>query len=473
MSMGTSSNARTRVATVALLLTTACGNDDGNQGATSSNVTAPSAPGSSNGPVVASTAGPSASSPIDTVSGPTGSGVAPTAVVTGPGSSGPGSSGSGSSGSGSSGPVGVVNPQPEPTAGFGGASGGSGGVGSTAAGGSAGVSTGAAGKGGGGGAGGVGPVGPRVWSCPPGVAGTPMLDGTPTRIASVPPADDFNLNNGTFGIVEGPVWTGSELYVSELSNESYEPQSADMKKARLLRVTPDGQTSVVVADSGTNGLALDADGTLVAANHRDGTLERLSLPGGAATPLVGNYMGVRLNSPNDVAIHSSGTIYFSDPSYNAPTPPPQDATRVYRVVDGATAAEPIPSSDTPDSFDAPNGVTLSLAEDYLYVAATVGRRYPVMADGTVGPGENWAAANGGDGMVIDCAGNLYVALATTPNIAVFTPDGSSIGMITIGDVQAVTNLAFGGDDRQTLYITAYGSSKGLFELPLNLPGRPY
>lgn len=293
------------------------------------------------------------------------------------------------------------------------------------------------------------------------------------RVASVPPADDFNMNNGTFGIIEGPVWTGNELYVSELANESYEPMSSDMKKSRLLKVSADGQTEIVLANSGTNGLALDSDGTLVAGAHEDGTLERLTLPGATATTLVSGYMDLRLNSPNDVAIHSSGTIYFSDPSYNAPNPPPQSATRVYRVAPGASVAEPIPSSAMPDTFDGPNGVTFSLEEDYLYVAAAVGRRYPVMADGSLGAGENWAPANGGDGMVIDCAGNLYVAQANKPNVAVFTPEGDSIGMINLSDAQAATNLAFGGTDRKTLYITGYGNNKGLFQLPLNLPGRPY
>jgi gluconolactonase len=301
----------------------------------------------------------------------------------------------------------------------------------------------------------------------------PTLTGTPMRIAGVPPADSFNMNNGTFGIIEGPVWTGSELYVSELGNMPYDAQNSDMKMARLLKVTPDGKTSIVVADSGSNGLALAADGSLVGGVHKDGTIKRFALPGGAATTLVNGYMNVRFNSPNDVAIHSNGTIYFSDPTYNGPTQPPQAAMRAYRVAPGGSTAEPIPSSASPDTFTNPNGMTLSLAEDYLYVASDMGRRYPVMADGTLGAGADWAATTGGDGMVIDCAGNLYVALANTQNIAVFTPAGTSIGMIKVTGVQAVTNLAFGGADRKTLYITGYGNDKGLFQLPLNLPGRPY
>ena len=293
------------------------------------------------------------------------------------------------------------------------------------------------------------------------------------RVIGVPPADSFNMNNGTFGNIEGPVWTGTELYLSEMSSMSYDSQNSEIKKSRMLKVTPDGTTTIAIADSGSNGLALAADGTLVAGVHKDGSVKRFTLPGGTATTLVAQYMNARFNSPNDVAIHSNGTIYFSDPTFNGPSNPPQTATRVYRIAPGGSTAEPIPSSASPDTIQNPNGVTLSLAEDYLYVAGAVGRRYPVMADGTLGAGADFAATNGGDGMVIDCAGNLYVAVSNSQNVAVFTPTGTSIGMIKVPEVQAVTNVAFGGSDRKTLYITGLGNQKGLFQMQLDIPGRPY
>jgi gluconolactonase len=128
----------------------------------------------------------------------------------------------------------------------------------------------------------------------------------------------------------------------------------------------------------------------------------------------------------------------------------------------------------PDALDSPNGVTLSLNEDWLYVATGNGRRYPVASDGTVGMGQDFAPAAGGDGMVVDCAGNLYVAKSNGQNVAVYAPDGSPIGTIALNsDVQAVTNVAFGGADHKTLYITGLGNKKGLFKLQLDIPGRPY
>jgi gluconolactonase len=291
------------------------------------------------------------------------------------------------------------------------------------------------------------------------------------RVTSVPPLDAFNMNNGNFGNVEGPVWIGDALYVSEMSYMAYDDQNQNVKMSRVLKVTSDGTTTIHIADSGSNGLAVDADGHIVAAVHKDGTLTRYPMPSGMpGTPITGLFMSARFNSPNDLAIRTDGNIYFSDPSFQAPNSPPQAATRVYRVAPGGEIT-PLPNAAMPDNFNNPNGVTLSLDENFLYVAAAVGRRYPVMADGSIGPGADFAAISGGDGMVVDCAGNIYVA--RDQGVSVYDSEGGTIGTVAVPEVQSVTNVAFGGADHQTLYITGLGNQKGLFTLPLNLPGRPY
>jgi len=353
----------------------------------------------------------------------------------------------------------------------GGGAGGAGGAGAPA-GGSAGEATGGAGAGGTAGTSGSAGSGGGVWACPSGVTGTPTLTGAPTRVAGVPPPDSFNMNNGNFGNIEGPVWIDDALYVSEMSYMSYDSQNSNVKMSRLLKITAGGTVSIEIADSGSNGHAVDPDGNILAAVHKDGSITRYTLPGGTpATPVVSMYMNARFDSPNDLTLHTNGTIYFTDPNFQAPNTLPQSATRVYRVAPGGSTAEPIPNAQSPDQFGNPNGITLSLNEDFLYVAASTGRRYPVMADGTLGAGQDFPAASGGDGMVIDCAGNLYVARQSA--VSVYEPDGTSIGDIPVSDVQSVTNVAFGGDDHQTLYITGLGNNKGLFQKTMNIPGRPY
>ncbi len=351
------------------------------------------------------------------------------------------------------------------------------------------------------------PVMPGAWKCPDGVSGSPMLTNvTPTRVTGVPPEDGFSgtqgsggmggaggMNgsagmNGTAGMsgigglgsfggfggigvgliggnLEGPVWIGDALYLSELSSSAYDDTNTRIAKARILKVTSDDMVSVAIADSGSNGLAVDGAGALIAAVHKDGTLTRFSLAGGAPSYVATGYMGLRFNAPNDLVIRSDGNIYFSDPEYQAPTPAPQAAPRMYRVT---PAGEVIAFED---AFMNPNGVTLSLDEAWLYVAAARGRRYPLAADGTVGAGEDFAPTSGVDGIAIDCAGNLYVARGR--EVAVYDAAATSLGSIRVPDVLSVTNLAFGGAERKTLYITGQGPRRGLFKVTLDIPGRPY
>jgi len=57
---------------------------------------------------------------------------------------------------------------------------------------------------------------------------------------------------------------------------------------------------------------------------------------------------------------------------------------------------------------------------------------------------------------------------TSGTVEVFAPDGSKHGDINVAS--SPTNVAFGGADRKTLYITA-GSR--LYSIKLNVPGYPY
>ncbi len=302
--------------------------------------------------------------------------------------------------------------------------------------------------------------------CPAGPFAAPILTGlTPAKVAGVPPSDTFNNDNDNFGIIEGPVWIGDSLYVSEIGSGNSPPP------ARILKVTGAGVVSVAVADSGSNGLATDRDDNLYAAVHETGSIDEFDLTTGMPTLLATGYMGARFDSPNDLTVRSSGDIYFSDPDDQAPATKPQTQTRLYRVAAGTRTVSVIDAT-----LSEPNGVTLSLDESTLYVTSNGGLfRYPVAADGSVGAGTLVTSSVNGDGMAIDCLGNLYVASINSLNILVLNPAGAQIGMISLpaGAVQSVTNVAFGGADHMTLYITGLGNNKGLYQVPMNVPGMPY
>jgi gluconolactonase len=323
------------------------------------------------------------------------------------------------------------------------------------------------------------------WSCAnagPIANPVPAWDaGAASKVAGVPPSDGFNNTLNNFTTVEGPVWVGDALYVSEFPGNPNPPPS------RILKVAASGAVTVAMSDSsdggpppgvGSNGLAVDRNGNLFGAIHHDGSISRFDLSAGMRIlpPIASSYMGNRFNSPNDLAIRSDGTIYFSDPTYQAPSPNPQMITRVYRFSPATGAVSVVDAMLTQ-----PNGVTLSPDESALYVSSNNGiHKYAVASDGSTGAGSVFPQSPNAmlnvDGMAVDCAGNLYGAIINSGTVVVLDPTGKQIGSpIHVATAGNVTNVAFGGADHKTLYVTTQGSSgnQGLYQVPLSIPGMPY
>ena len=407
------------------------------------------------------------SSNSDPNSGTVPKGGAPGAAGSGPAQGGGGSSNMAGGGSSSVAGGGTVA----------GGAGGSGGAASGGTGASAGnsASAGSGGSPGGagntGGAGSAGSAGAGTsagFKCPAGPFDAPALAGKKaTKISGAPPLDSFNNNGQDFTNVEGPVWIGDSLYFSEMTG-------ANLPPSRILKLASGGAVSIVAPNAGSNGLAVDGNGTLFAAVHKDGSISQVALPGGAETPLVSMYgtPAARFNSPNDLAIRSDGTIFFSDPDYQN-SGNPQKAERLYRITPGPTRTVSIATNASDTGYLRPNGVTFSLDEHTLYVSGSGLKKFAVMADGTLGVGSDFVAGESGDGMAIDCAGNLYVAGGASA-IKVFSSSGAPLGSIST-DKGTTTNVAFGGADHKTLYITAQGSSgaQGVYSVTMNVPGYPY
>jgi gluconolactonase len=403
------------------------------------------------------------------------------AASPGGGGSGGESSPSGMAGSGGGGKGGALD---------GGAPGGGQGSGAAGAAGELGATGGASAAGNGGGN--VGGTGGSLatFTCPsaPFVANPVASGAAAERIAGVPPDDGFITSTSDVDIIEGPVWLDGVLYLSEIENGSAiggpggggrggatgsggGGARSDAPPARILKVTEAGEVSVAIPDAGTNGLGLDGGGNLVGCSHKTGSVARLSLSGGAPVDLVSTYQGVRFNSPNDLTFGADGTLYFTDPDHQSPVPAPQAARLAYRVAPGTTTAIPLA-----DGLEQPNGITLSPDRLTLYVSTPNGVfSHPVLGDGSVGGGTRFAedAVRSSDGMAVDCAGNLYTTSGA--NVIVVNPLGTEIGRVSVSGVQQVTNVAFGGTERKTLYVTALGSNgrSGLFRVASEIPGMPY
>jgi len=295
----------------------------------------------------------------------------------------------------------------------------------------------------------------------------------PELDAILPPGTPLEQLATGFGFTEGPVWHPDGYLLFSDPNEN-----------TLYRWTPDGQVSVYRTKSGymgvdiseykqpgSNGLTLDAQGRLTINQHGERRVIRIE-PTGQVTVLADRYQGKRLNSPNDLVYRSDGTLYFTDPPFGLPRvfdDPRKELpfSGVFKVKDGVLT---LLATD----LTGPNGIAFSPDERFLYVTnwdekKKVVMRYPVLADGTLGPGTvffDMTSAPGEealDGMKVDRAGHLFVS--GPGGVWVLSPAGKLLGIFRGPELAA--NMAWGGPDGQTLYLTA---RTGLYRLRLGVPG---
>ena len=120
-------------------------------------------------------------------------------------------------------------------------------------------------------------------------------------------------------------------------------------------------------------MTYDAELNLIVCEHATSSLIR-ERPDGRREVLASHFENQELNSPNDVCVHSSGAIYFSDPwygrmpVYGVERPRQLGFQGVYRVPPGGGAPKLVVDRHL---FDQPNGLCFSPDERVLYVNDTV------------------------------------------------------------------------------------------------------
>jgi gluconolactonase len=270
---------------------------------------------------------------------------------------------------------------------------------------------------------------------------------------------------------EGPVWLGDtrQLIWSDIPNN------------RMLRWDEEtGAASVFRGPSGhANGNTRDRQGRLVTCEHGGRRVSRTEHDG-AITTLLDRFEGKRLNSPNDVAVKSDGSIWFTDPNfgivgyYQGEKAEPELPERIYRI----DPANGVPSI-VAEGISGPNGLAFSPDESTLYVIESRGdpRRilaYAVIGDGaSLGPPRVLVEAGEGtpDGFRCDVEGNLWCGWGMgdpeRDGVRVFSPDGTAIGHISLPERCA--NLCFGGRWRNRLFMTACSS---VYAVYVNTQGAP-
>jgi gluconolactonase len=276
-------------------------------------------------------------------------------------------------------------------------------------------------------------------------------EGSSTTTGAIdPPMTLDDIVDGELEIIadghmftEGPIWSpeGFLLY-------------SDIPADTIFRWAEGEQPTAFIMPSGnSNGLGFDAMGRLLAAEHGGRRISRRVVGEAGAETVVGEFEGQTLNSPNDLAIRSDGTIYFTDPPYGIqPNQQELNFQGVFRVDPQGQI------SLVADDFDRPNGIVLSPDEGLLYVADTNAehvRVFTVEPDGDAVGGEVFVDLQSDlqgnpDGMAMDVFGDLYVSGGG--GVRVVSPDGVVLGTIEVPE--SVTNCKFGDPDGKALFITA-------------------
>ena len=276
------------------------------------------------------------------------------------------------------------------------------------------------------------------------------------------------IGDGTGG--EGPAW-----------DEEWGMLSSG--NGNIHRWSRDGVPSIFREGAGTNGLLIASNGELVACEPKLRRVTRMDRHR-QITLLTDSFQGKKYNTPNDLAMDSQGRIYFSDPRYGEREtmeirdPEGKTVEGVYRIdLDGKV------SRVIGREVDRANGVLVTADDRYLLVADnnndTLGGgrklwRFDLQSDGTVDPKSarvlfDWGQGRGPDGLKQDVAGNLYVAAGLNRSNPPYEPDNRVQAGVYVLDIEGrlldfihvptdeVTNCAFGGEDRKTLYITGGGT----------------
>ncbi|RIA47118.1 gluconolactonase [Hephaestia caeni] len=255
----------------------------------------------------------------------------------------------------------------------------------------------------------------------------------------------------------------------------------EIAAGRITRVRPDGSKETVAEPGGgPNGLAIgpdgklyccnnggfgwiEADGLLIphgtAADYTGGSIQRIDIASGAVETLYTEAAGTPLCGPNDIVFDAHGGFWFTD--HGKTHPRSRDITGVfYARADGSACREVIFPLENPNGIGlSPDGTRLYVAETYtakLWAFDVIGPGEIAVGQGLSGAGGAFLYGAGGytyfDSLGVEQGGNICVATLGASGISVVAPDGGLVDFVATDD-PFTTNIAWGGEDRATAFIT--------------------
>ena len=237
----------------------------------------------------------------------------------------------------------------------------------------------------------------------------------------------------------------------------------DVDTGDISNISPEGQVKTFVNTGGApNGAKFHPNGDLYVADRVKGIIA--ISPDGKMRVIVDCFQGKKFNGPNDLVFDSRGNLFFTDPHGSSAENP---FGPVYRLSsDGEITC-------LASGLAFPNGVVLSRDEKFLFVADT--RKNRILRYVLNPPVRSYIFSQlsggwGPDGMAFDVVGNLYAAHYGGGHVIIVNPRGEMIERIPLGGLHP-TNVAFGGPDRKTLYITEVATGS-VYRFNTEYPGLP-
>lgn len=228
----------------------------------------------------------------------------------------------------------------------------------------------------------------------------------------------------------------------------------DIPFGRIFRISPQGRFDLVAEyDGEPNGMKIHKDGRIFITDYKNGIMQ-LDPKSGAVTPYLDRHYTEGLKGVNDLFFASNGDLYFTDQGRTGHQDP---SGRVFRLTAGGRLDRLLSTGVNP------NGLVLNADENVLYVAMTNANaiwHLPLMPNGdvtSVGTFIQLSGGHGPDGLALTADGGLTVVHAGLGTVWIFNRRGEPSYRVVSCGSDFVTNVAYGGPDMKSLYITDAGA----------------
>jgi len=270
----------------------------------------------------------------------------------------------------------------------------------------------------------------------------------------------------------GSIWTEGPCYLKRLNKVIW----SDIPNNRMLSFDFNKVEIFRSPSNFSNGNTTDNEGNLVTCEHGARRVTKTD-KNNVITLIADEYNDKRLNSPNDVCVHSNGTIFFTDPPYGIINPKRVEGFPGKMMYGGCNVFKYDPRTKSVEALvtdmQRPNGIAFSPDESYLFISNTGDskymRRYEIDKNLKISKPIEFIKSDPEhvlDGFRFDEDNNLWTSCGK--GVACYAPSGEQIGYIKIPEI--VSNVDFGGPTGNILFIT---SSTSFYMANLNIKGAKF